>query len=102
MTILVTASSGQVRAGELLATPDSGVVFLDDRGSIVFTRFSTEIELTNAFESTRSPKVRVKGRPDYGDREKLRFHSRYPLGLADDTLLRIMATLGQRQPEVWP
>ena len=102
MSIVATAPSGQVRAGELLATPDSGVVFLDERERIVFTRFSAGIELRNAFEDTRPPKVRITGQPDAGDLGKLRFHSRYPLGVADDTLMRLMSTLGQSQPEVWP
>ena len=102
MSIVATSPSGQIRSGELLATPDSGIVFLADRARVVFTSFSNGIALTNETSRSPSPRVRITGRPDAADLHTLRFHSRYPLGIDDDTLIRFMSALDQRQPEVWP
>ena len=102
MRVEARAPAGVARSGELLATPGSGIVFLDDLGQVVFTRFSVGISLRNAPARTRWPRVRIRGMPDAGDLEKLRFHSRYPLGLSGETLNGLLVTLDQGQTEVWP
>jgi len=102
MSIVARVPSGQIRSGELLATPDSGVVFLTDRARVVFTPFADGNELRSEAARSRSPKVSVNGQPDAGDLQTLRFHSRYPLGIDDDTLTRLMSALDQGQPDVWP
>lgn len=102
MSIVARAPSGQVRSGELLATPDSGIVFLDDGGPVVFTPFSDGIDLRNETARSRTPRIRITGQPDVRDLQTLRFHSRYSLGIDDDTLTRLLSALDQRQPEVWP
>ncbi len=99
MRILATAPSGQVRTGELLATRDEGVVFLDARAGVVLARFSRGIDVRN---TPGGPTVRITGQPGAGDLEKLRVQSRYPLGLTDGTLTRLLAALDQAQLEVWP
>ena len=99
ITIQVTAPSGLVRTGELLTATDSGAFYLDPNDRVVFTGFSDGIEVRNA---PRWPRVRITGLPDADSLERLRINSRYPLGLAGETLTRFMAALGQREPDVWP
>jgi hypothetical protein len=99
MRILATAPSGQVRRGELLATRDAGVVFLDPCAGLVFARFSTGVDVRNV---PGGPTVRITGQPRAADLERLRTQSRYPLGLTDGTLTRLLAALDQAQLEVWP
>ena len=99
MRILATAPLGRVRTGELLATRDAGVVLLDASSRAVFVRFSGVIDLRNA---PGGPTVRITGQPDADELENLRALSRFPLGLADGTLTRLLTTLDQAQLEEWP
>ena len=97
--VLDLRPGGQVRTGELLAVPDSGIFFLYNNDRIVFTPFSAGTEVSG---HRPWPSIRFTGRPNPRRLGQLRFHSRYPRGLDDDTLTRLMSMLDQRQAEVWP
>jgi len=99
ITIRLTALGRGARVGELLAASDSGVVILISEGDVVFTPYSVGTHLSGV---RGTPRVRFEGHPDSGDRELLAYHSRYPLGLADDTLGRLLSALGQDEVIVWP
>ena len=99
ISILLSAPPNGARVGELLAASDSGVVILLSEGNVVFTPYSVGTRLSGV---QGTPRIRFEGHPDSRERELLGYHGRYPLGLDDETLGRLLSALGQDDVIVWP
>jgi hypothetical protein len=97
--LLRTQRDGIIRRGELFAVDSVGVIVRTDRLLSVPWNRVAEIEvlgLDGAYDVARGEVV------DPAKRARLALVSRFPQGLADELLRRVLATVGQTAIEVVP
>lgn len=90
-SITITARSGTVLDGELLAESDSGLVMLW-AGQVGYIPYAQ----TSKFKAQTIEVSTAAAQPSAADRERLRLMSRFPQGLTPDLETRLLAALHQK------
>ena len=90
-SITITARSGTVLDGELLAESDSGLVLLW-AGQLGYIPYAQ----TSSLKAQTIDLSIAAGQPSPPDRERLRLMSRFPQGLTPDLETRLLTALHQK------